>query len=101
MKRFNMIDEGFTCLVCKRRVEPLNYTARDHCPFCLCSVHVDNNPGDRSNDCKGILRAIDIEKSKKDTFKIIYKCDKCGVIKKNKMALDDDYDMILKVMSNK
>ncbi len=101
MKRFNMIDEGFTCLVCGKNVEPLNYTARDHCPFCLCSIHIDNNPGDRSNNCKGILRPIDIEKSKKDTFKIIYKCDKCGLIKKNKMALDDNYDMILKIMSNK
>ena len=99
IKKFKMLDEGFTCLVCKREVEPLNYTARDHCPYCLSSLHIDNNPGDRANTCLGILEPIDIEKGKKDTLKIIYKCNKCGEIKKNKMAIDDNYEKILKVMS--
>ena len=87
-KRFKMIDEGFTCVVCKREVLPLNYTARDHCPYCLASLHVDNNPGDRANSCLGILKPINVLKGKNDTWKIIYKCEKCGEIKKNKMALD-------------
>ena len=51
MKRFNMIDENFVCENCNKMVDKLNYTARDHCPFCLCSKHVDNNPGDRENNC--------------------------------------------------
>ena len=100
-KRFKMIDEEFICLVCGKNVNKLNTTARDHCPYCLCSIHVDNNPGDRSANCGGILKPIDIEKSKKDSLKIIYKCDKCGIIKKNKTALDDNYDLILSIMSNK
>ena len=100
-KRFKMIDEEFICLVCGKLVKPLGYTARDHCPNCLCSLHVDNNPGDRENNCKGILRPIDIEKMKNDNLKIIYKCDKCKVIKKNKMANDDNYEVILKIMRDK
>lgn len=100
-KKFKMIDEAFTCAVCKSQVNPLSYTARDHCPNCLCSLHVDDNPGDRLCNCHGILRPIGIEKGKKDTLKIVYRCDKCHMIKKNKMANDDNYDLILKVMSNK
>ena len=100
-KRFKMIDENFICEVCGRFVEKLNVTARDHCPYCLSSKHLDNNPGDRSANCKGILEPIDIEKGKKDTLKIIYRCNKCGIIKKNKVAIDDDYDLILDIMSKK
>ena len=48
----------------------------------------------------GILEAIGIEKSKKDTLKIIYKCKSCGMIKRNKMATDDNYDLIIKLSSN-
>lgn len=99
-KRFKMIDEAFLCQVCGEKVMPLGYTARDHCPNCLSSIHIDNNPGDRSCTCKGILRPISVEKGKKDTWKIIYKCDKCGMIKKNKTAVDDNYDLILKIMGN-
>ena len=99
-KKFKMLDEKFTCLVCGKEVPPLNYTARDHCPFCLCSIHIDNNPGDRLNSCLGILKPINIEKGKQDTFKIVYKCNKCGEIKRNKMANDDNYDIILQIMAD-
>ena len=68
MKKFNMIDEGFVCENCGKEVEKLNYTARDHCPYCLHSKHVDINPGDRANTCKGLLKPVGIEKFK-DTYK--------------------------------
>lgn len=96
MKRFNMIDEGFTCEQCGKNVTKLEYTARDHCPYCLYSKHVDINPGDRLNECKGLLKPIDIEKYK-DTYKIIYKCNKCGETHKNIMAKDDNIDLIIEL----
>ena len=77
MKKFTMKDESFVCENCGKIVEKLNYTARDHCPYCLYSKHLDINPGDRLNDCLGLLKPIDIEKFK-NTYKIIYKCEKCG-----------------------
>ncbi len=100
MKRFNEIDEEFVCYNCNREVSSLGYTSRDHCPYCLYSKHVDINPGDRSSDCKGNLIPTDIEKHK-NTYKIIYKCDKCNSIRKNIIAKDDDLNEILKIMSQK
>lgn len=99
MKKFKMIDVAFTCRNCGNEVLPLGYTARDHCPKCLYSIHIDNNPGDRANSCLGDLVPINIEKFK-DTYKIIYKCNKCNEIKKNIMATDDDFDVVLKITSN-
>ncbi len=96
MKKFNMIDENFKCLNCGTSVSKLNYTARDHCPNCLYSLHVDNMPGDRQNTCHGLMKPIGIEKYK-NTYKIIYKCTKCNTIHKNIMANDDNYDLIIKL----
>ena len=98
--RFTMIDEDFICRECGNDVKALGYTARDHCPKCLTSIHIDNNPGDRSCKCLGTLRPVAVEPSKKDTYKIVYICDKCGMIKRNKAALDDDMDKIINIMSN-
>ncbi|MBQ8472206.1 MAG: RNHCP domain-containing protein [Bacilli bacterium] len=99
MKRFNMIDEDFICENCGYEVKKLNYTARDHCPNCLYSKHLDINPGDRLNTCKGLLEPIKLEKFK-DTYKIIYKCKNCGEFHKNKIARDDNMDLIIKLTSN-
>lgn len=98
MKRFSKLDEGFICEKCKKNVFPLKYTSRDHCPYCLYSKHVDNYPGDRKNECKGILEPIGIEKYK-NSYKIIYKCEKCDKIHKNIIANDDDMDKIIEVSS--
>ena len=91
-----MRDESFTCENCQKDVNKLNYTARDHCPHCLYSKHVDIMPGDRLNECKGLLRPIAIEKFK-DTYKIVYKCKKCHQPHKNIIARDDDMDKIIEI----
>lgn len=95
-KKFKELDEEFLCLHCGKKVSKLGYSSRDHCPYCLYSLHVDINPGDRKNDCNGLLKPIDIEKYK-DTYKIIYKCEKCHELHKNIMANDDDFDEIIKL----
>lgn len=100
-KKFTMIDEEFICDVCGKKISKLNYTARDHCNYCLSSKHVDINPGDRNSNCKGTLVPIDIEKGPKDKLKIVYKCNKCGEIKRNVMAVDDNYDKVLEIMKEK
>ncbi len=96
LKTFSKLDEEFICENCNKQVNKLNYTSRDHCPYCLCSKHVDINPGDRKNECKGLLIPTDIEKFK-DTYKIIYKCQKCNEIHKNIMAIDDNFDKIIDI----
>ena len=67
MKQFTKRDESFICENCGKEVGELGYTSRDHCPHCLYSKHVDINPGDRLNTCKGLLKPIGIEKFKKDS----------------------------------
>ena len=96
MKKFYELDEGFICENCNQLVEPLNYSSRDHCPYCLYSKHVDINPGDRKNTCKGLLVPIGIEKYK-DTYKILYQCKKCKSLHKNVIARDDDMNEIIKI----
>ena len=58
---FKKLDNGFECVNCGKIVKPLGYTSRNHCPHCLCSLHVDVDPGDRANSCKGMMTPIGIE----------------------------------------
>ena len=96
MKKFHKLDETFTCENCHQKVKPLRYSSRDHCPYCLYSKHVDINPGDRSNSCKGLLKPIGLEKYK-DTYKIVYQCESCKELHKNIIAKDDDMNEVIKI----
>ena len=100
MKMFTKNDNGFVCANCGKKVEPLKYSSRDHCPYCLCSLHVDINPGDRANECKGILKPFDLEYSQNKGYVIVYRCEKCHQQHKNKVAEDDDKEVI-RIVSNK
>ena len=94
---FTGIDEEFVCENCGKKIEKLGYSCRDHCNYCLCSKHVDKNPGDRSEECHGLLEPIGIEIDSKKGYVIIFKCDTCGQIRKNKAAKDDDIDKIIEL----
>ena len=50
-------NDAFTCKVCGRVCTPQNAGSdhRNHCPNCLSSLHVDEEPGDRASDCGGIM----------------------------------------------
>ncbi len=91
---FTRTEEDFTCEVCGAFVKGNGYT--NHCPKCLHSKHVDINPGDRASLCGGILEPIRIEK-KGDTYIIVFKCKKCGEIKRNKASAGDDFQKILEI----
>lgn len=97
MKQFTKRDEEFICENCGKKVSKLGYTSRDHCPYCLYSKHVDIMPGDREEDCKGLLKPIRVELDSKKGYVIIYKCEKCGAIRKNKAAEDDNKDLLIKL----
>ena len=99
MKTFEKNDSGFICHVCKKNVPALKYSSRDHCTKCLCSIHVDINPGDRANTCLGTLVPNDVATSNKKGYIITYKCTKCGKLHNNKSAEDDSFNTILKIMN--
>ena len=50
-------NDTFSCRVCDRLVfpTPTGGDHRNHCPNCLSSLHVDQEPGDRAADCGGIM----------------------------------------------
>ena len=85
-KRFTKNDAGFLCANCGKEVLPLGYTSRNHCPYCLCSLHVDDLPGDRANECRGIMDAVKVETDPKKGYVILHRCRKCGEIRRNKAA---------------
>ena len=97
MKVFNEIDEAFICEKCGFHVDKLGYSCRDHCPNCLYSKHVDKNPGDRLEECHGDLEPVGLEIDGKKGYVIIFKCKKCGAIRKNKAAEDDDMSLIIEL----
>lgn len=99
-KKFAKNDSGFICQNCGKEVEPLGSSSRNHCPFCLCSIHIDVMPGDRQNTCLGIMDAIKAEINPKKGYVLVHKCRKCGEIKRNRAAFDarvqpDDMDQII------
>ena len=96
-RKFTEIDEAFICEQCGKTIEPLGYSCRDHCNHCLYSKHVDVNPGDREEECHGLLEPIRMELNSKKGYVIIYRCQKCGAIRKNKAANDDNMDLIIEL----
>ena len=104
-KRFQKNDDGFICKNCGFAVLPLGYSSRNHCPKCLCSLHVDVNPGDRANDCGGILRPYHADPDPKRGYIIYHRCEKCGAEVRNKAAHEakvqpDDMDLIIKLTAS-
>jgi hypothetical protein len=93
-------DEAFQCVACGEEVAPHGRTARDHCPSCLCSLHVDNIPGDRAAACGGVLRPISLEMRGGHPY-LLYRCEACGVGKVNQAILDgerpDSWERIMKL----
>lgn len=101
-KRFAKNDSGFICGHCGRSVEPLGSSSRNHCPFCLWSIHIDENPGDRACECLGLMKPIKVEPDPKKGYIIVHKCTKCGEIKRCRAAHEarvqpDDIDLLIRL----
>ncbi|WP_083249016.1 RNHCP domain-containing protein [Bacillus solimangrovi] len=78
---------AFQCDNCREQISPLtNGSYRNHCPYCLHSKHMDNKPGDRASECRGLMAPIELEYSNKKGYQIVHKCKKCGKVGKNKIA---------------
>jgi DNA-directed RNA polymerase subunit RPC12/RpoP len=97
MGKFVKNDQGFVCVNCGATVEPFKVTSRDHCNCCLVGLHVDVNPGDRANTCRGVLRPVGVKVDSRKGYVIMYRCDTCGRAVNNKAAGDDNFEEILKV----
>jgi ribosome biogenesis GTPase len=91
--------ESFTCKVCGSLVVPEEAGSRhrNHCPKCLSSIHVDNEPGDRASLCNGIMDPIGVWVRKNGEWAIIHRCRVCGELSSNRIAADDNPTLLMSI----
>ncbi len=91
--------ESFVCKACGKLVEPTGAGSdhRNHCPFCLSSVHLDIEPGDREADCGGVMEPIAVWVKKGGEWALVHRCRVCGDIHSNRIAADDNPMKLLSI----
>ena len=98
MKRFIRTIEDFTCEKCGIRVMGSGYT--NHCPECLWSKHVDENPGDRSSLCKGGMEPVSVSVFGGSIYRILHKCELCGFIRAQDASDGDTIERLIELSAN-
>ena len=92
------IDEGpFHCVNCRELVlHPSAGTEqRNHCPRCLWSRHVDFQNGDRRSGCQAGMEPIAVQVKKNGEWSIVHRCVRCGTLRLNRIAGDDNEALLL------
>lgn len=87
--------EDFTCLSCGQAVIGNGYT--NHCPKCLWSRHVDVDPGDRAEACRGMMCPVNIIKKGKN-LAVVHVCQLCGEERSTKVVPEDEIGDFLSSM---
>ena len=84
--------DPFTCKNCGNTVVPEGAGSdhRNHCPYCLFSLHLDEEPGDRASDCHGRMEPIGVWVRKNGEWALIHRCTVCGKLDSNRVAADDN-----------
>lgn len=67
---------------------------RNHCPYCLWSLHVDLRPGDRMSLCRGAMQPVAIWVKDNGEWSLLHRCTNCGMIKANRIAADDNEELL-------
>ena len=90
---------GFACRRCHRHIgEDAPGTAhRNHCPFCLWSVHLDERPGDRRSPCNGGMEPIAVWVRPDEEWALVHRCGTCRVVRVNRVAGDDNEMALLSI----
>lgn len=97
--RHKACTEDFVCKVCGALVsaEGAGTRHRNHCPHCLSSIHVDEEPGDRASLCRGIMEPVSVWVRKGGEWAIIHKCRICGGFGSNRIAADDNPMLLMSI----
>ncbi len=94
----NSEDEAFKCKQCKRFIGalPSGGSHRNHCPFCLYSLHVDDRKtGDRQSICRSRMEPIGRFQRRNGEYVLVHRCLGCGFERFNRIAADDDFALVL------
>jgi len=101
----------FRCLQCGALVvvDPLHsgVNNRNHCPYCLCSRHLDlQSPGDRLSACRGLMQPVGLSRKpgrnkyahyashENGELLLVHLCTECGRVSLNRLAADDDPEKV-------
>ncbi len=81
----------FTCVRCKHSVALASFGTkhRNHCPVCLWSRHLDDQPGDRRCACREAMEPVAIEVRRGGEWAIVHRCTGCNALRANRIAGDD------------
>ena len=105
---------GFSCEHCGSWVSKDQFIGthfRNHCPFCLWSKHVDERQsGDRHAFCRGPMEPIGLTfkhegqdkygRPRQGELMLVHRCQKCGAFSLNRLAADDEIQMVLEVFES-
>ncbi|MFA6981935.1 MAG: RNHCP domain-containing protein [Patescibacteria group bacterium] len=89
----------FICAFCGKKVDFLapGTKNRNHCLFCLYSLHVDDTSGDRRSGCGGLMEPIGKFYKSDGEEMLVHRCQKCGFVRWNRVAGDDSLELIEKL----
>lgn len=91
---FTRTKENFICEHCGAFTIGSGYT--NHCPHCLWSKHVDNQPGDREAACGAMMRPAALVGSSPN-YRILHVCQGCHVDRLNKVQAEDSSDALVEL----
>lgn len=81
-------NEAFACTECGCEVTPGGGFVRNHCPRCLCSLHVDGDvPGDRAAACGGVMEVVSYE-TRAGLWVVTHRCRRCAHERRNRLYPD-------------
>ena len=112
-KRWQETAKPFRCAHCKQMILPtdgIGTVHRNHCPFCLWSLHVDTKPGNRASTCHGRMEPVGLTfkhngfdkygRPRTGDVMIVHCCRSCLAININRIAGDDSTDGLFSVFSD-
>lgn len=110
--RWQAEDREFRCAHCKRMVflfPDMGTLHRNHCPYCLYSLHVDTKPGNRASLCRSRMEPVGLTfkhngfdkygKKRLGDIMLVHICTACGLVNLNRIASDDSSSEILDVFN--
>lgn len=94
--KFTRTIEDFSCSNCGFSVSGNGYT--NHCPKCLWSKHVDENPGDRAAQCGGMMKPSSSFQKDGKWF-VTQVCQVCGHTRNNTVNDEDNFDALVNIVN--
>lgn len=91
--------ESFSCANCGKEIHPdgAGSNHRNHCPYCLYSLHVDEEPGDRKASCHGKMEPIAVVSREDGDWSILHRCMRCGKLNLNRALADDNPILLMQL----